>query len=182
MMKKRRRRQRLPSPSTGRASGRPSSSDSPGGGTHPPSAGSPSWWFELYIGARPRWWPYHREGDLRAILGAAVLDLRHLRDVLEFAERCETYHREDALLAGFANRLRGGGRGHRRLDRGGDRGGDRGPRRSPRRKGSARSRSCPVACQSQRLKREDGPPFWAARRVSAPSCFEGVQVLGLSST
>jgi hypothetical protein len=59
---------------------------------------------ELYVGARPQWWPYHREGDLRAILGAAVLDLRHLRDVLAFAERCETYDRADALLASFAHR------------------------------------------------------------------------------
>src|SRR5882724_5296823 len=60
--------------------------------------------IELYIGARPRWWPDHREGDLYALLGAAILDLRHLRDVLLWADAGEDRSMEAAALAGYARK------------------------------------------------------------------------------
>src|SRR5215470_17830673 len=59
---------------------------------------------DLYINAAPRWWPDHIEGALRAVLHAAIRDLRHLRDVLSDLDRGGDYSMEGAALAGFAGR------------------------------------------------------------------------------
>ena len=46
---------------------------------------------ELYRCAAPRWWPAHKRGDVDAILRAVVVDLRHLRYVLEWSAEGTIY-------------------------------------------------------------------------------------------
>jgi hypothetical protein len=59
---------------------------------------------ELYVNAAPRWWPYHPEGDMRAMLNAVVLDLRQARDELAWVTRGERYDPGEVALAELANR------------------------------------------------------------------------------
>lgn len=62
---------------------------------------------ELYVNAAPRWWPYPKEGELYALLGAAIRDLRHLRDVLAWVDEGGDFTMEGAALAHFAGRCGG---------------------------------------------------------------------------
>ena len=59
---------------------------------------------ELYVNAAPRWWPYPQEGELYALLHAAIKDLRHLRDVLAWVDEKGDYTMEGNALASFAGR------------------------------------------------------------------------------
>lgn len=61
--------------------------------------------LELYDNAAPRWWPRHDEGDLRALLGATVKDIRHLRDVLLWVGEGTQPTPETNALATYASRL-----------------------------------------------------------------------------
>jgi hypothetical protein len=62
---------------------------------------------ELYVNAAPRWWPYPKEGELYVLLGAAIRDLRHLRDVLAWVDEGGVFTMEGAALAHFAGRCGG---------------------------------------------------------------------------
>lgn len=62
---------------------------------------------ELYVNAAPRWWPYPKEGELYTLLGAAIRDLRHLRDVLAWVDEGGDFTMEGAALAYFAGRCGG---------------------------------------------------------------------------
>ncbi len=62
---------------------------------------------ELYVNAAPRWWPYPKEGELYTLLGAAIRDLRHLRDVLAWVDEGGDFTMEGAALAHFAGRCGG---------------------------------------------------------------------------
>ncbi|HEX9940681.1 MAG TPA: hypothetical protein VGG03_01595 [Thermoanaerobaculia bacterium] len=60
--------------------------------------------MEMYRNIAPGWWPYPKEGELKALILAALRDLRHVRDVLAWIDGPHGFVMEDAALASFVGR------------------------------------------------------------------------------